>query len=812
MEELRSHLAELGFTIPAEKFILNGSLHRFPRNGSKDSGWFIGWIHNYIKRPGQYAIASFGDWRTGEEHLYVPTNVSSAEKKLADEVIKEAKRKLAVEKSVLQKEAADKAKTRFAKAFADRLTPYLERKKIDRLYGARVIGDTLIVPMQNISGDIVGSQRILVDGQKFFEKGQNNEAAFFKIGSMEDEIYICEGFATGCSIHMATGKSVIVAFNAANLVKVAKAIRFVSPDVQITICGDDDKARKPNVGREKAEKAAYIAMGSAIFPECSGTDFNDMHCELGIEAVRKRLAPEVEVKAGFKPLGYDDSGHYFFNIERKDIFRISAFTPQNLFHLAPEQYWNETYRAGEDSKTNWQRASNDLISMSLEKGRFDSKGVRGVGVWLDRGRVVVNTGQTLILEDKERSLYWPQGEAIYVQSTHKMPKMRKVASVEECNALLDVCDMLKWKDPRSAFYLAGWIAIARIAGALPIRPHIWLTGGSGTGKSTVMSDIIQPSLGDCHGFMQVQGGTTEAGIRQTLRASSVPLIFDEFESNSQCTKERHDSIVELLRNTWSETSGQIVKGSAGGTSSAFNLCFSGLVSSVGVNLLTDADKSRFSVLELKPHGDDNEEWKRLEKAMKCIDEEFGHRLFARMVRMLPIVRQNFIILKAEIARVSRQRMGQQVGMLMAGWYALRSDEVITKEGAASIADDLNLKEENQDRETEEESCLLHLLTYRVQLDEISRSSSTIGQIIDLNPEESCNRGIQKELRKYGVMVEKDAIYISDSHASLSKIFADTRWFNWSRFLRRLNGAETVASKTFNDSLRQRATKIPRNII
>jgi len=809
MEELRLYLAELGYVIPAEKFVLNGSLQRFPRNGSKDSGWFIGWIHNYIKRSGQYAIASFGDWRTGEEQLYVPTNVSAGEKKLADQVISEAKRKLAVEKSVLQKEAAEKAKTRFSKGFADRLTPYLERKKIDRLYGARVTGDTLIIPMQNISGEIIGSQRILADGQKFFEKGQNNDAAFFKIGDMQDDIYICEGFATGCSIHMATGKSVVVAFNAGNLVKVARAIRLSNPENKITICGDDDKAKTPNVGREKAEKAGVIAMSAVVFPVCTGTDFNDLHCEMGIAKVTEQLEKKEEPEAGFRPLGYDDGGHYFFNIAARDIFKISAFTPQSLFMLAPEQFWNENYRFGEATKTNYQRAANDLIDMSLKKGRYDCNLVRGMGVWLDRKRVVINTGTHLLINGQEHGLYWPEGKYIYVHTSHRMPKMRIAATIEECRILLDACGMLKWTEPNSEYFLAGWLAIARIAGALPVRSHIWLTGGSSTGKSTVIRHIIEPSLGGSSSIMAVQGGTTEAGIRQTLRSSSIPLTFDEFESNTRSTGERHEAIVELLRNTWSATNGQVVKGSAGGTSSSFNLAFSAMVSSIGVNLLTEADRSRFSVLELEPHGDDNEEFRRLEKAMSKITTELGHKIFARMVRLIPVILESFEILREEISAVSRQRTGQQVGMLMAGWWALNSDDVIPRATAAALAQELNLGEARSNRDTEDVSCLRHLLTTSVRLDEgTTNETATIEQVIfDKNSQNG--KGFERELRKYGILVDDDAIFVAHNHAFLKRLFENTQWKNWSMYLKRIPGAETTGAKFWGrGETRQRATKIP----
>lgn len=820
MENLRAHMRELGFDVPSDKFILDGSLKRFPRNGSKDSAWFIGWLHNYVKRPGTYCIAEFGDWRTNEKFTYLPTDIGGAEKKLAEGVIKQAQKKLEVERRALQAQAILTVKEKLARASKVGSSPYLNRKKIE-LCGALLLGENLMIPMQGVDGEIVGAQYIAPDGQKWFEKGQRVDGGFFRIGGSEGATFLCEGYATGASIHMATNQSVIVAFNAANLPKVARLIRESDPEVRLTICADDDQfteinGKPKNTGRENAEKAGAVSMAAVVYPsfvsnEGKPTDFNDLHCREGLEAVRKLLIVVKEPEMGFRSLGYDDGGHYFFNIEAKDIFRLSAMTPEKLFLLAPESYWIQNYTPPESIKTNYRRAANDLINVSLKKGRFDPQLVRGLGVWLDQERVVVNTGEKLLVNGTQRGLYWPDGQSIYVQTAHKMPKIRQPATVDECRALLDVCHMLNWLDSNSAFYLPGWLAVARIAGALPIRPHIWLTGGSATGKSTVLKEIVENALGGIHAIMMVQGGTTEAGIRQTLRASSIPLIFDEFESVTKSTKERHESIIELLRNTWSSTSGQVVKGSAGGTSSAFNMAFSSLVSSIGVNLLTDADRSRFSILELAPHGDNNGQYKRLSEAMRKVTPELGHRIFARMVSLLPVLLESFQILREEIAVVSRQRMGQQVGMLMSGWWILQSDEVITRDQAASIAHDLNLREVNAERQTEEMACLNHLMTTVVRLDEtMTGATKSIWSII--SAESEIDKRSIEELKKYGIVVEENAIFVASEHAFLERLFAQTKWHNWSSFLTRLPGAEKVPKKRFGPGHRCRTTKIPLNLI
>ena len=64
--------------------------------------------------------------------------------------------------------------------------------------------------------------------------------------------------------------------------------------------GDDDRHRlkegKPNVGREKAEEAAKLVNGKAIFPAFNSdeyrhkkTDFNDLHKSRGLETVKRQV-------------------------------------------------------------------------------------------------------------------------------------------------------------------------------------------------------------------------------------------------------------------------------------------------------------------------------------------------------------------------------------------------------------------------------------------------------------------------------------------------------------------------------------------
>jgi putative DNA primase/helicase len=57
---------------------------------------------------------------------------------------------------------------------------------------------------------------------------------------------IAEGYATAASVHEATGLPVACAFNAGNLLAVAKALRALHPSARLVIAGDDDHETQTN--------------------------------------------------------------------------------------------------------------------------------------------------------------------------------------------------------------------------------------------------------------------------------------------------------------------------------------------------------------------------------------------------------------------------------------------------------------------------------------------------------------------------------------------------------------------------------------
>jgi len=94
--------------------------------------------------------------------------------------------------------------------------PCLLAKRI-KAHGIRCSGDRLLIPVKDAAGHLHGIQAIGPDGSKRFNTGASLVGHFHLIGTPTRRLYLCEGYATGATIHEATGAAVAVAFHAGNL-------------------------------------------------------------------------------------------------------------------------------------------------------------------------------------------------------------------------------------------------------------------------------------------------------------------------------------------------------------------------------------------------------------------------------------------------------------------------------------------------------------------------------------------------------------------------------------------------------------------
>jgi putative DNA primase/helicase len=176
--------------------------------------------------------------------------------------------------------------------------PYLVAKQARPLALRMDAGRRLVVPLQDIDGRIHSVEFIAPDGAKRFLAGGAKKGHFAVVGAdpgpLEEPtgpVLICEGWATGASLHIATGHTVIAAMDAGNLMPVAEALRARFPEADLVLVADNDLKpdRDSNPGVDAARKVALAVDGRLAVPDSPG-DANDLFCAKGPDAVAALVA------------------------------------------------------------------------------------------------------------------------------------------------------------------------------------------------------------------------------------------------------------------------------------------------------------------------------------------------------------------------------------------------------------------------------------------------------------------------------------------------------------------------------------------
>lgn len=266
-----------------------------------------------VKRHGGIGIGTL----IGEAHQFgFSLNEASRTPLTAEEITSRAQKREAEERAEKERrdreraEAAEKAATIWDSAtdIEGNEHPYLQRKGVNA-FGLRIgvwkgMSGVLLIPVRNIDGhmtsiEAVFPQKSELNGKdKDFLFGGQMRGCFHMIGSkpsgVNPVIIICEGYATGASIHMATGYPVAVAFNDSNLRNITSHMRQRYGLATIVVAADNDQWTEGNPGVRYARQSATSNGAMLAIPKFNvladmPTDFNDLHALEGADAVRAQI-------------------------------------------------------------------------------------------------------------------------------------------------------------------------------------------------------------------------------------------------------------------------------------------------------------------------------------------------------------------------------------------------------------------------------------------------------------------------------------------------------------------------------------------
>ncbi|MGZ8153132.1 MAG: toprim domain-containing protein [Methylococcaceae bacterium] len=270
INNFKNAMLDVGIT-PPETVIPDGHLHRSKDSCGKLTVWYV------LHLDGR-AAGSFGDWKQGIKERWKQEGqhelLTDAERLVfkAQCIKQDAERK--AEEAAKHAKAAITAMAIWCKSPPAIYHPYLIKKRI-KPYQSRIYKDCLVIPVFSSTGELVNLQFIQGDGRKRFLSGGKKSGCFCSIGEDTGQKYrivlIVEGYATGATLHEILGHFTIVAFDAGNLITVAKTIKEMAPEATIIICADNDSS---GVGEQKARAAAMAINCKYIIPPMLG-DFND---------------------------------------------------------------------------------------------------------------------------------------------------------------------------------------------------------------------------------------------------------------------------------------------------------------------------------------------------------------------------------------------------------------------------------------------------------------------------------------------------------------------------------------------------------
>ena len=221
--------------------------------------------------------------------------------------------------------------------------------------------------------------------------------------------------------------------------------------------------------------------------------------------------------------------------------------------------------------------------------------VNGKCAWISDGKTLVRHEYPLIerkfIEFEEGS-DWVDPEALDAA----LRGMNRERAWTALNQFLEILSQWTFQGAMDCLTIAGFIIAQVVQVAWSWRPHLWLSGGAGSGKSSLL-ELMQDIFGKM--FVVYQGNiTSEAGLRQSIESRLLMTALDEFEDSQASKNKDREKIIELLRSCG--RSGMGAKGSTD-RNNPIGFAFRHMVMacSIETGINRAAEKSRYLLVSTK---------------------------------------------------------------------------------------------------------------------------------------------------------------------------------------------------------------------
>ena len=336
--------------------------------------------------------------------------------------------------------------------------------------------------------------------------------------------------------------------------------------------------------------------------------------------------------------------------------------------------------------------------------------------------------------------------------------------------LYNAIELYRFETEYYARRFIGWLVSSLIGGGLEFRPMLWLSAPASTGKTYLIENVCRPVFG---GLCHTLENPTPAGITQSVRSDSLPVIIDEFEP-----EERNEALWrELLGLFRASTSGSFsrVRGTSGGTAISIKSRFSAMVVSINKPRLDDADSSRLIPVKLsrKPVLD----WAKVERDIhRATSKQRMDTLRSQIITHAPKILENVDKCKKGLA-------AQQPGIET---RSLLIHSALTA-GAGWLSDEYHTTWKPKEEESLRDDTDLLRYIFALQVRTLGSKEETLASLLkevnNIDPEIFNNgKNLSKNIcAQYGMMLNKDKVtglnvlFIAYETPSLMNLLQGSKW-------------------------------------
>lgn len=382
--------------------------------------------------------------------------------------------------------------------------------------------------------------------------------------------------------------------------------------------------------------------------------------------------------------------------------------------------------------------------------------VRGPGGWLaEDGRLIFNCGPALHVSSGDPPTHRVIGDHVYPAGARTLEPAGDVyAQIDAGQEIFEDLQTWSWRRGFDARLCLGWIVCAMTGGAIRVRPNIWISGGHGTGKSTLNGEdgYVERLL---DGFVRTSAEASSAYIAQSAAFGCLPVLLDEAEPDPLSPKMA--AMITLARIAYSGS--KRGRGGQDGTPQETRLRMALMFSSIIRPPLNAEDVSRIAGLHLNPLPPDARPPDMRPARLRGL----GQALMAHVLKQWPSWPERVRIWREALKSLGHNdRSADTFGFLLAGADLALSSTLPTVEEAAEIAEALHPESlvEAQRSESSPRGCFQQLMEFTTEY-RVSGQGVQIGELVRIamelldeaeDKERTMEPGTaQKILMRYGVM-------------------------------------------------------------